>query len=209
MAASQDQPRWPPLIFNLQWPPLTINLVSKNGGCLSQSTTVAASHDQLTWLIVRGGHCFYLLSWSWEATTVVDRERRPPFLLTKLIVRGGHRKMINFSKIHYTKWHKIWLTLFICNPINQDWWPPLVTTSLGQAVELMKNCSNRIHFNPFWALQQVFDNFAWTNVSVCCVGAGYLDRFQQKLARTDTNRKKIRLSAAVCCCYHILPSIFQ
>ena len=38
VAASHDQP-W--------WPPLTINLVSKNGGRLSRSTMVAASHDQL------------------------------------------------------------------------------------------------------------------------------------------------------------------
>ena len=48
VAASHDQ---------LRWPPLTINLVSKNGGHLYQSTygghlswstTVAASHDQLS-----------------------------------------------------------------------------------------------------------------------------------------------------------------
>ena len=98
---------------------------------------MAASHNQLrerrppfllTSLIVRGGHH----GWSWEAATVftyfVDRERRPPWL----IVRVGHHNLIKFSKIHYTKWHKIWFTLFIHYPIKR--WPPLVTTSLGQAV---------------------------------------------------------------------------
>ena len=40
VAASHNQP---------QWPPLTINEVSKNGGHLSQSTMVAASHDQPWW----------------------------------------------------------------------------------------------------------------------------------------------------------------
>ena len=40
VAASHDQP-W--------WPPLTINEVGKNGGRLSRSTTVAASHDQPRW----------------------------------------------------------------------------------------------------------------------------------------------------------------
>ena len=39
VAASHDQP-W--------WPPHTINEVSKNGGRLSRSTMVAASHNQLT-----------------------------------------------------------------------------------------------------------------------------------------------------------------
>ena len=53
-----------------------------------------------------------------------------------MIVRGGHRKIFKFAKIHYTKWHKIWLTLFIYYPINQELWLPLGTTSLGQAVVL-------------------------------------------------------------------------
>ena len=39
VAASHDQ---------LRWPPLTINLVSKNGGHLLQSTTVADSHNHLS-----------------------------------------------------------------------------------------------------------------------------------------------------------------
>ena len=55
-------------------------------------------------------------------------ERRPPFLLTKLIVRGGHHGWSweaatvissNFLKIHYTKWHKIWLTLLYTLPYQR------------------------------------------------------------------------------------------
>ena len=51
-----------------------------------------------------------------------------------MIVRGGHRKIFKFAKIHYTKWHKTWLTLFTYYSINQEQCPPLATTSLGQAV---------------------------------------------------------------------------
>ena len=73
---------------------------------------------------------------------MVDRERQPQFLLTRLIVRGGHHKIFTFAKIHYTKWHKTWLTLFTYYSINQERWPPLATTFLGQAV-----CTN---FEEVW-----------------------------------------------------------
>ena len=52
----------------------------------------------------------------------------------KLIMRGEHCKLIQFSQTHYIKWHNIWLTLFTHYPINQEWCRPLATTSLVQAV---------------------------------------------------------------------------
>jgi hypothetical protein len=128
----------------LRWPHLTINLVSKNGGRLSRSTyggrlsrstyggrllrsTYSGRLSRINLLSKNGGRL--------SQSTYGGRLLRSTYVWPPLmIVRGGHLKIFKFAKIHYTKWHKTWLTLFIYYPINQERWPPLGTTFLGQAV---------------------------------------------------------------------------
>ena len=75
---------------------LLSNLIVRGGHCSWswEAATVLDHERRPTYLMVRGGH----RGWSWEAATIfnclVDCERRPPFLLTKLIERGGHQSWL-------------------------------------------------------------------------------------------------------------------